>query len=76
MQDVKLMGLYDAKSLAGFLALRSGMMTATNHDPGHSALLNDWLKILRSSVFPCSPSSFKKEGGTSSGPAAPFLFIA
>ena len=26
MQDVKLMGLYDAKSLAGFLALRSGMM--------------------------------------------------
>ena len=76
MQDVRLMGLYEVRSLAGFLALSSGMMTASSHDPGHLALLKEWLKILRSSVFPLSPSSFKKEGGISSGPAAPFLFMA
>ena len=74
--DVRLIGRYDAKSLAGFLALSRGMMVATSQFPGHSALLKDWLKILNSSVLPFSPSSLRKAGGMSSGPAAPFLRIA
>ena len=70
------MGRYDPSLLAGFLTFSRGKMIAKSQIPGHFPELKDWLKMARSSAFPCGPSAFRNEEGMSSGPAAPFLHIA
>ena len=76
MQDVKLIGRYEASSLAGFFAFNKGMMMARSHMPGHCALVNDWLKMASNSVIPRGPRAFRNDGGISSGPAAPLVRVA
>ena len=63
MQDVRLIGLNDSTSLAGFPRFNSGMMTPCLHIWGMSAFRKDRLQIESSSSRALGPSSFKKRQG-------------
>ena len=75
MQEVRLTGRYDARSLGGLAAFSNGMMMAFLHHCGHSADVSDWLQIARSSSSAIGPSSFRNAGAISSGPGAPLRRI-
>ena len=75
IQLVRLIGRKDARSLAGFPSFSKGIMIAFLHIWGAMARLKDALKMASSSIFAIGPKVFKNIGGTSSGPAAPFLIF-
>ena len=74
-QEVRLIGLYEPSSFAGLPALSRGMMVAVLHTWGMSAPFQEQLKIPSSSSRAKGPRAFRKVGGMSSGPAAPFFLI-
>ena len=75
MHEVRLIGLYDANTLADLRALSRGMMMACLHCCGHMPFSKKRLKMSRSSCLAIGPSAWRKVGGMSSGPHAPFVFI-
>ena len=72
MHDVRDMGRKDFNSPGGLPLFRRGMMIAFFQIWGHSARWNELLKMSNSVCRALSPRAFRKEGGMSSGPAAPF----
>ena len=61
--DVRLIGRYDANSLAIFPDFSSGIMIAFLHICGQFADAIELLKIPSSSSRPLSPNSLRKVGG-------------
>ena len=75
IQLVRLMGRKEARSLADFPCLRIGTMRADLHACGEMPVANDRLNIASSSESALDPRALRKDGGISSGPAAPLRFI-